>query len=339
MRADRLLSIVLLLNARGRLTARQLAAELHVSERTIYRDVEALSLAGVPICTLAGPDGGLFLDEGYRVTLTGLNADQVRALFAASGAGPLGDLGLAGAHADSQLKLLAALPATQRAEAERVRQRIYIDPTLWFQSSEGLPFIQDLQRAVWEDRRVRIEYHAVETAWRPRELEAYGLVAKANVWYFIGRKPDGDWRSYRLGRLRNVEVLGARFDRDPAFDLVAFWRSACAMFEREATTRVPPCVATLRVHVTGDWYFPGFLEGRYRRLTDPDATGWSTLQVTFASRDEARARILGLGTSVAVIDPPDLGEEVRDIARAIVERRAPPEPSGGVAVGHDEPGV
>lgn len=331
MRADRLLSLVLLLNARGRLTARQLATELHVSERTIYRDVEALSLAGVPICTLAGQDGGLFLDEGYRVTLTGLNADQVRALFAASGAGPLGDLGLAGAHADSQLKLLAALPTSQRAEAERVRQRIYIDPALWFQSSEGLPFIQDLQRAVWEDRRVRIEYHAVETAWRARELDAYGLVAKANVWYLVGRKPDGEWRSYRIGRLRGVEVLETTFERDPAFDLVAFWREACAIFERDSTTRVPPCVATLRVHQTGDWYFPGFLEGRYRRLTDPDSDGWSTLQVTFASRDEARTRILGLGTAVDVIDPPDLGDDVREIARAIVERRAPPQTGANVS--------
>ncbi len=320
MRADRLLSIVLLLNARGRLTARQLADELNVSERTIYRDVEALSLSGVPICTQTGQEGGLFLDEGYRVTLTGLNGDQVRALFASSGAGPLKDLGLAGAHQDSQLKLLAALPASQRAEAERVRQRVYIDPTPWFQASEGLPFIQEIQHAVWQDRRVRIEYHAVDTDWQMRELDAYGLVAKANVWYFIGRKPNGDWRSYRIGRLRRVEILGETFERDPDFDLVAFWREACAVFERESTTRVALCVATLRVHRSADWYFPGFFEGRYERLDDTDRDGWSTLRVTFSSQDEARTRVLGLGTTVEILDPPALEREVLELAQEIVKR-------------------
>lgn len=321
MRADRLLSIVLLLNARGRLTARQLAEELGVSERTIYRDVEALSLSGVPICTQTGQDGGLFLDEGYRVTLTGLNADQVRALFASSAAGPLRDLGLAGAHQDSQLKLLAALPAAQRAEAERVRKRIYIDPTLWFHASEGLPFIQELQRAVWEDRRVRIEYHAVETDWRQRELDAYGLVAKAGIWYFVGRKEDGEWRSYRIGRLRRVEVLEACFDRDSGFDLTDFWREACAVFERESATRAPVCVATLRVHRSADWYFPSFFEGRYERVGATDADGWASLRVTFSSLDEARTRVLGLGTAVEVLDPPELELGVLDLARSIVDRQ------------------
>ncbi len=320
MRADRLLSIVLLLNARGRLTARQLAGELAVSERTIYRDLEALNIAGVPVYTQAGPDGGIFLDEHYRVTLTGLNNTQVRALFVASGVGPLGDLGLEHAHQDSRLKLFAALSTAQRAEAERMRQRIYIDPTLWFQAPEGLANIQELQRAVWEDLRVRIEYHAVETDWRSRELDAYGLVAKANVWYLIGRKPDGAWRSYRIGRLRQVDVLGQRFERDPEFDLIAYWREACAAFEREAVTRVPVCLTTLRVHQSADWYFPGFFEGRYERLTGVDADGWSILRVTFASQDEARTRVLGLGTAVEVIEPVELGQAVLAMAQAVAAR-------------------
>ncbi|MBL8093718.1 MAG: WYL domain-containing protein [Anaerolineales bacterium] len=320
MRADRLLSIVLLLNARGRLTARQLADELGVAERTIYRDLEALNIAGVPVYTQAGPEGGIFLDEHYRISLTGLNPAQVRALFVASGVGPLNDLGLANAHQDSQLKLFAALSTAQRAEAERMRQRIYIDPTLWFQAPEGLAHIQELQRAVWEDRRVRVEYHAVETDWRVRDLDAYGLVAKANIWYLIGRKPDGAWRSYRIGRLRQVEVFDERFERDPEFDLITYWRAAATAFERESVTRVPACTATLRVHRSVDWYFPGFFEGRYERLTDADAEGWSTMRVTFASQDEARTRVLGLGTAVVVVEPAALGREVLDTARAILAR-------------------
>lgn len=320
MRADRLLSIVLLLNARGRLTARQLADELAVSERTIYRDLEALNIAGVPVYTQAGPEGGIFLDEHYRITLTGLNNAQVRALFVSSGVGPLSDLGLEHAHHDSQLKLFAALSTAQRAEAERMRQRIYIDPSLWFQATEGLAYIQDLQRAVWEDRRVRIEYHAVETDWLSRDLDAYGLVAKANIWYLVGRKPDGAWRSYRIGRLRRVDVLEQRFERDPEFDLIAYWREACTAFERESVTRVPVCTATLRVHKSADWYFPGFFEGRYERLTAVDIDGWSVLRVTFASQDEARTRVLGLGTAVEVVEPNELRREVLDTARAILAR-------------------
>ncbi|HRF50781.1 MAG TPA: WYL domain-containing protein [Anaerolineales bacterium] len=320
MRADRLLSIVLLLNARGRQTARGLASELGVSERTVYRDIEALSVAGVPIYTQAGPEGGVFLDEHYRVTLTGLNPDQVRALFVSSAVGPLRDLGLANAHQDSQLKLFAALSAAQRAEAERMRQRIYIDPTLWFQVAEGLDFMPELQRAVWEDRRIVVEYHAVESDWRRRELDAYGLVAKANVWYVIGRKSDGAWRSYRVGRLRAVEVLEARFERDPGFDLMAYWREACGAFERESLERYPTYTATLRVHADADWYFPGFFEGRYTRLSAADATGWSTLRVTFNSADDARTRLLGLGTAVEVVEPAELARAVLETARAIVAR-------------------
>src|SRR5689334_12127743 len=150
MRADRLLSLMLLLHARGRMTAQQLADQLEVSERTIYRDIEALCTAGIPLYTQSGTSGGVFLEESYRVSLTGLSRAQVQSLFISGEARPLGDLGLGKALDDTLLKLFAALPSIHRDEVKRLRQRFYIDPANWFQIVEATSFFPALQQAVWE---------------------------------------------------------------------------------------------------------------------------------------------------------------------------------------------
>ncbi len=208
MRADRLLSLMLMLAARGRLTAGELAGRLEVSERTIYRDVEALSSAGIPVYTQSGVNGGVFLDEHYRVSLTGFSRTDLQALFVADDARPLADLGLA--REATMLKLFAALPLIQRREVERARQRLYIDPTNWFQIVEASPVLPILQQAVWEDRRVEVCYQAVEGHASARTLDAYGLVAKANIWYLVARKAVGDsageMRNYRVARLSEVTL-------------------------------------------------------------------------------------------------------------------------------------
>ena len=158
MRADRLLSLMLLLQAKGQMTAGQLADELHVSERTIYRDVEALSLAGIPIFTQDGRGGGIGLDVDYRVSLTGLNKQEVQALFVSGAMMPVDELGLAQANETILLKLLASLPSLHRAEAERVRQRIYIDPHDWFGEKPSSPFLHQIQEAVLADTILGMRY-------------------------------------------------------------------------------------------------------------------------------------------------------------------------------------
>jgi predicted DNA-binding transcriptional regulator YafY len=158
MRADRLISMMLMLSNRDRMTAAELADALEVSERTIYRDIEALSMAGVPVYTQSGPSGGLFLDEHYRVSLTNLSQTEMQTLFIAGAAEPLRDLGLDRKAEDAALKLLAALPTRQRDDAERLRQRVFLDPSGWYPAEEGLPHLPALQRAVWEDHPVTITY-------------------------------------------------------------------------------------------------------------------------------------------------------------------------------------
>jgi DNA binding protein with HTH domain/WYL domain-containing protein len=188
MRADRLISLMLLLNARGRMTAQTLADQLEVSERTIYRDVDALGAAGIPIYVQPGVNGGIFLDENYRISLTGLSRAEAQALFISSKGTPLPDLGLDNAVEATLLKLFAALPSAHQVEVERLRNRFYIDPANWFQIVEPSALLPTLQQAVWEDRALSIQYQVVEGEWFEGVVNAYALVAKANIWYLVAEK-------------------------------------------------------------------------------------------------------------------------------------------------------
>ncbi|MCE7947288.1 MAG: WYL domain-containing protein [Chloroflexi bacterium CFX4] len=323
MRADRLIALMLLLNTKGRLRAAELAERLEVSERTIYRDVEALSIAGVPVYAQSGANGGIFLDEQYRVALNGLSAQDIHALFLQSDAPPLHDLGLG--KTASLLKLLAALPNAQRNEVTRLQQRIHIDPANWFQVLEPLPYMGLLQQAVWEDRCLSARYQPVEGDEGERLLEAYALVAKANVWYLVAKKPNAPletMRTYRAARLQAVALSEQRFVRDAAFDLPTYWRAACEQFERESLAAHPPCPALLRVHRDAFWYFPAYMEGYYERIGAPDAEGWHTLRVTFPEFSEARGRLLALGGGVIICEPNELRECVLATARAVLARNA-----------------
>ncbi|MCJ7622247.1 MAG: HTH domain-containing protein, partial [Anaerolineaceae bacterium] len=195
MRADRLLSMMLLLHTRGRMTAEELAGILEVSVRTVYRDIDALCLAGVPIYTHCGPQGGVFLDEDYRVSLTDLTKSEIQSLVISSGAGPLGDIGLDRAVENSYLKLLAALPTLQRQEAERLRQRVYIDPAGWFQVQESLAHLPSIQKAVWEDEEIEFVYERANGEKFERRIYPHGLVAKSNTWYVTGKSAGGKMRT------------------------------------------------------------------------------------------------------------------------------------------------
>ncbi|MBN1641408.1 MAG: WYL domain-containing protein [Anaerolineae bacterium] len=324
MRADRLLSIMMLLQSRGRMTARQLAEELEVSTRTIYRDIDALSGAGIPVYGDRGPEGGYALLDSYRTHLTGLTADEVRALFMLTIPAPLVELGVDDDVRAALRKLAAALPDARRGAEAAARQRIHIDAVWWSQGQEPVPHLRTLHEAVWQDRvvdvRLRQPFGAPAVIERP--VEPYGLVAKAGVWHLVcGRS--GRVRVYRVSSLVDVRLTGASFARPPGFDLAAFWRAWCAAEERrraefQVTVRVAPELVAWLSHTFG-----------VGAAAAPDGEGGVTLQLGFESLAAARERLLGLGRAVEVLEPDALRLSVVDFARQIVDLYAAKEGNPG----------
>jgi predicted DNA-binding transcriptional regulator YafY len=226
MKSGRLLQVLLLLQSRGRMTADELASELEVSPRTIYRDVEALSAAGIPIYADRGPAGGYQLVDGYRTRLTGLTTDEAQSLFLAGLPGPAEALGLKEFAAAAQLKLLAALPTELRNRAEQIRQRFHLDTPTWFRGDEPTEHLATIADAVWEQRRVRMTYRRWGDQTVEREVDPYGLVLKAGTWYFVG-----SGRTYRVSRVLSLQALPEEFTRPEDFDLARYWAEWSEQFE------------------------------------------------------------------------------------------------------------
>ncbi len=319
MRADRLLSIIMLLQARGKMTTAALAEELEVSRRTILRDVDALSLAGVPLYADGGHGGGIALDEHYRVTLTGLKESEVRALFVSSSAALLKDIGLGEAAESTLLKLFAALPALHQPSVDHIRQRILIDPVWWWHDLQPLPFWSELQQAVYEDRCIRVRYENYDGAVVERLLEPFSLVAKASLWYLIARR-EGELRTYRVSRLQHVELLDARFHRPAEFDLAVYWQDHIQDF----LATLSGFSFTLRIDSQGvaaaRWYTPG----RSEIVAPADADGWVTVRFGVESLEQAAIFVLSLGAHAVVIDPPALRAHVVDVARTLLDHYRTP---------------
>ncbi len=318
MRADRLLSMLLLLQANRRITAQKLAQKLEVSERTIYRDLEALSAAGVPVYAERGPGGGCALLGDYRTTLTGLNEADVRTLLLSGVPRPLADLGLDKALEVALLKLVAALPSARRTDAEQARQRLHLDATAWNTPTiDEAPHLRILQEAVWQQRKVRLSYRTRSRVVNERLVEPLGLVAKTNVWYLVSRKA-GEMRVYRVSRMQSVDLTDEPFERPAGFDLAAYWADWCARF-RATLTRYP---VVLRVAPEAIPILSHFLGEGAQALLDqggpPDAEGWVTLRPTFESIEAACSMALGLGDRAEVLEPAELRERVIHQAARIV---------------------
>lgn len=207
------------------MTAQELAERLEVSERTIYRDIGALSSAGIPVYTESGPGGGCELVDGYQTKLTGLTTAEVRALFLLSLSSPLADLGLDRALDDALLKLSAALPITARSDAAQVRQRIHMDTTTPDQTNRALPYLGLIQEAVWQDRTLQLTYGR----YVRQDFEPYGLVSKANVWYLVGTTA-GEMQVLRVARIQTAELTEQRFVRPDTFDLANYWTEWSSRF-------------------------------------------------------------------------------------------------------------
>ena len=311
MRSERLLSCLLLLQGTRRRTARDLAAALEVSMRTVYRDVEALGAAGVPIHMERGPQGGIVLADDYRRAIAQFTDDELQALFAGS-TGPMADLGLASARGALQ-KLAGALPAAQRRAAERGRDRLLVDHNRWFRGEQPRDALVALRRAVAEDCRVRIRYRDREGTLTDRIVDPLGLVAKAGVWYLVSREGDKGYRTFRAERIAGVATTGERFTRPADFDLDAHWRSSMASVRERSG---PAYEATLRVRAD----VLGWLTSSFEAETlAADADG-TLLRVRFPARDVAASHIVMMGDTVTIVGPSDLPDEVVRCARAAIER-------------------
>lgn len=238
MRADRLLSILMLLQTKGRMTAHDLAEQLEVSERTIYRDLEALGMAGVPVYTERGPGGGCGLVDGYQTRLTGLTEPEVQALYLLNVARPLADLGLGKALDDAMLKLTAALPQSSREQAELIRQRFYLDTTWWYHADETPSCLHTLQAALWQNRKLVLFYHEDDGAWSERLAEPYGLVSKAGVWYLIASCHE-EKCVFRVTHIHHATISDEVFTRQADFDLANYWSAYCTRIETERPEYVP----------------------------------------------------------------------------------------------------
>lgn len=318
MRASRLVNLLLLLQSRGGLTAAELARELEVSVRTIHRDVEELSAAGVPIFAERGPYGGIRLVDGYRTRLTGMTADEAEALFLAGLPGPAAQLGLGTVVAAAQLKVMAALPPELRSRATRLVERFHLDAAGWFQADEPVPNLAALSAAVWDGRLTRIAYDRGPEPVE-RTLGPLGLVLKGGVWYVVG-VVDDQVRTYRASRVLEVVSLDERFERPDGFDLATFWAASSEAYERSS----PKAVVTVRVRAERLDRLWTAVGGRANadavRLDTPDPDGWLHYRLVLPWPDEVPGVLMGVGSGLEVIDPPEIRERVAASAARIVER-------------------
>ncbi|GAA1799360.1 helix-turn-helix transcriptional regulator [Actinomadura chokoriensis] len=330
MRASRLLSLLLLLQTRERMTARELAAELEVSVRTVYRDVESLSAAGVPVYADRGPDGGYRLLGGYRTRLTGLTEAEAASLPLSGIPGPATQLGLGDVLA-AELKLLAALPPALRTRATRIRERFHLDAPGWFRTPDDVPHLHAIADAVWNQHRIQVRYRRWQRPQQvTRTLEPLGVVLKAGSWYLIARPadptadPTGDPRTYRISRVLALTSLPDRFDRPDGFDLAAHWTAYTQRFEADSY----PEHATVLISPDGLTRAPTLLPPAMARAAldtadPPDPRGWVRAVLPIESVRHAHVEFLKLGADVEVLHPPELRAMITDTVRALAARYTP----------------
>jgi predicted DNA-binding transcriptional regulator YafY len=312
VKADRLITLLLLLQSGRRRTAGALAEALEVCERTIYRDVDALCAAGVPVYTERGPDGGIALADGYRRALTHFNEDEIRSLFV-SGASPLADLGMESGLDRALEKLHGGLADVQRRAADKARSRVHIDQRRWNQGEPPRELLTVLRRAVWDDRRVRIRYEDRNRKATTRTVDPLGLVSKAGVWYVIARLSEElELRSFRVERVRSVEELPTRFERPSEFDLERYWSDSSTQFKQSS----PEYFVTLRA--AADAVETVTLYWSSEILETHEDHG--IVRLAFPGPEAATFAVLAWGAMVTIVEPIELRELVVTRAREAVER-------------------
>ncbi len=317
MRASRLLSILLMLQNRGRLTAEELAQPFEVSVRTIYRDIEALSAANVPVYADRGPGGGFQLLDGFRTKLTGLTESEAESLSLAGLPGPASELGLADQLLSAQLKLTAALPEKSRVGAERVARRFHLDPVDWFRSAQSAQLLPEIARAVWTDTAIDVVYRR---AGRPgsgsvrRRLHPLGLVLKAGTWYVVAGVA-GSVRIYRVSNILELSASDQRFVRPAKFDLVKFWTESSRAYE----VGLYRGSASLRVSRRGFERLAqlgtAVAEAARASARPAGKSGWRNVEVPIESPEQAALDLMRLGAEAEVLKPPALRRRLAKLAR------------------------
>jgi len=315
VRASRLVELLVRLQLRGGASASELADALEVSVRTVYRDVEALSAAGLPIYTEVGRNGGIRIDPAYRIAgLPRLDAAEARGVLFAVVPAIAEQLGLDAAAVDRTL--LPAMERSTETAARVVRDRLLVEPTHWFVPPDDTPVLAEIARAVWESREVRLSYRGAGVVVHP-----LGLILKGSTWYLFGearRGAERPYRLFRLSRIDSVELRGIRFARPPDFDLAVAW----AEHRQAFLASLPEYLVTVRVAPGAEPHLALLDEGA-PELPLPDETprdehGWARLRLRFERTPVGTARhLLRLGAEIEVLDPPELRELMTETAAGL----------------------
>ncbi|GIN23071.1 transcriptional regulator [Siminovitchia fordii] len=297
------------------MTAKELANELEVSDRTILRDMDALSNAGIPIVSDRGKEGGWRLLDNFRSKLSGLNIDDIKSLFLFPSGKLLEDLGLNIQALDTRQKLLAAIPGTFRDEAQAIWERIHIDSSTWRQSKEKVHALKTVQQAVWESKKLKIFYEQADGEQKERLIEPLGLVAKGNRWYLVASR-NGELRNYRVSRIHTAKVEDETFKRPLNFNLADYWEQSKKEFiqnlpQYDVQVEIHPAIIQ-RINFTGKFV-------QFIQRENPNEDKWIPATLRFNDQQEAVEFILGFANKIRVISPEELSDKVVSAAMSVIE--------------------
>ncbi|WP_028777229.1 helix-turn-helix transcriptional regulator [Shimazuella kribbensis] len=320
MRGDRLVSILLLLQSYGKVTASELAKKLEVSQRTIYRDMDALSATGIPVYANRGKDGGWSLLEGYRTSLTGLKEAEIQALLLPASVPLLDDLGLTQTSQDARNKLLASLPVDKERITD-VWNRIHIDTSTWRKrKKEKNSAFEIIKKAIWKQNKLNIQYQRANGEKTEEIVCPLGLVAKGSNWYFVASKKNEAIRSYRVSRIRIANPIAETFQRPPSFDLACYWENSTNSFLKNLPTYEVQAMAHSSIY-----HRLTFAE-RFVQITKVGVckeNGWIPIHLTFQTENEAKGYLLGFADQIKVMEPKELKDKILKMAQSILKMYHP----------------
>jgi predicted DNA-binding transcriptional regulator YafY len=312
MLASRLLSILMTLQARGRASATELAKEFEVSVRTIHRDIDQLSAAGIPVYAERGRSGGFALMDGYRTKLTGLTQPEAESLFLAGLPGPAAQLGLADVLSAARLKLIAALPSHIKPGAERIAERFHLDPTPWFHGTDPNPALRPVAQAVWSAKKIKLRYRpAGESETRARTLSPLGLVLKGGVWYLVAQA-DKSVRTYRVANIHDAEIVDENFERPKKFDLAAHWGKSASAYEEGVYREEAEVLLTPRGLALLEMLGP-YVKAAAEATAKPSHDGRTRCTIPLESGRHGLRELVRFLDDLEVVGPPELRAQMRDV--------------------------
>lgn len=317
MRGDRLVMILLLLQSYGKMTAKQLAERLEVTERTIYRDMEALSSAGIPVYAERGKNGGWLLLDDYQTKLTGLKEDEIRALFVSPSEKLLADLGMIRSTENARNKLLAALPRSYREQAKTVWNRIHIDTSTWRKQKETASSFEILKDAIWQEHQLQIQYLRADGTTIDRIVHPLGLVAKGSRWYLVASTDNETIRTYRASRIHCAQLLDESFTRPKNFNLAQYWEDSTTSF----ISKLPQykVIAEARPSILPRLTFTDRFVQIEKMETKEETASWIPIKLIFQTEEEAKGYLLGFANQIRVIKPKELHKQLIAMAQSVID--------------------